>query len=48
VLWVASDGRCHQDGGIEIGPHSPEAPLICWSRMVSTMVSQSKPLGAWP
>ena len=48
VVQVAGDRSCDQDGGIEIGFHSPEASLICSSRMVSTIVSQLRPLGAWP
>jgi hypothetical protein len=48
VVRVAGDRSCDQDGGIEIGFHRPEASLICSSRMVSTMVSQLKPLASGP
>lgn len=48
MVRVASDGRCYQDGGIEIDLHRPVASLIRSSRLTSTIASQLKPLGAWP
>src|SRR5580765_5481389 len=48
VMWMARDGGCHQNRGIKVHPHKPDASLIRSSRTESMRSSQSKPRGALP
>src|SRR5258705_13309237 len=48
VMRMVSHRRCHQNGGIKIWPHIPEASLILSSRIASTTLSPSKPRGTLP